>query len=325
MNVLCLGSEVVGAELAAELVRTFLGARFDGGERYIEEWRRSSWKGAAMAKSKTSRAFGARAVGLDRLALARVARERLLEQLIREDAVVGVTSNPTIFQKALASGDCTTSSYARSSRATTTTRRSLLPARRPGHPGRVRPLPPGLGRRERPGRLRLDGGRSDARLRPRGDDRRGDAPARVDRPAEPARQDPGDRAGAGRDRGVHRARALDQRHADLLSGPVCGGRGGVPARARAARRGAAATRRRSPRSRASSSPASTPRRTGGSTRSAHPRAEGQARDREREARLRPLRGDLLRRALGARSRRGARRGSAVSGPRRRRRTPRTGT
>jgi ribose 5-phosphate isomerase B len=35
MNVLCLGSEVVGAELAAELVRTFLAARFDGGERYV--------------------------------------------------------------------------------------------------------------------------------------------------------------------------------------------------------------------------------------------------------------------------------------------------
>ncbi len=35
MNVLCLGSEVVGAELAAELVRTFLRARFDGGERYL--------------------------------------------------------------------------------------------------------------------------------------------------------------------------------------------------------------------------------------------------------------------------------------------------
>jgi len=35
MNVLCLGSEVVGAELAAELVRAFLGARFDGGERYV--------------------------------------------------------------------------------------------------------------------------------------------------------------------------------------------------------------------------------------------------------------------------------------------------
>jgi ribose 5-phosphate isomerase B len=36
MNVLCLGSEVVGAELAGELVRTFLAARFDGGERYVK-------------------------------------------------------------------------------------------------------------------------------------------------------------------------------------------------------------------------------------------------------------------------------------------------
>ena len=35
MNVLCIGSEVVGAELTAELVRAFLGARFDGGERYV--------------------------------------------------------------------------------------------------------------------------------------------------------------------------------------------------------------------------------------------------------------------------------------------------
>ena len=35
MNVLCLGSEVVGAELAAELVRAFLTARFEGGERYV--------------------------------------------------------------------------------------------------------------------------------------------------------------------------------------------------------------------------------------------------------------------------------------------------
>src|SRR5215212_4692038 len=35
MNVLCLGSEIVGPSLAAELVRSFLGARFDGGERYV--------------------------------------------------------------------------------------------------------------------------------------------------------------------------------------------------------------------------------------------------------------------------------------------------
>jgi ribose 5-phosphate isomerase B len=35
MNVLCLGSEVVGAELAAELVRAFLGATFVAEERYL--------------------------------------------------------------------------------------------------------------------------------------------------------------------------------------------------------------------------------------------------------------------------------------------------
>jgi ribose 5-phosphate isomerase B len=35
MNVLCLGSEVVGPSLAADLIRTFLNATFSGGERYV--------------------------------------------------------------------------------------------------------------------------------------------------------------------------------------------------------------------------------------------------------------------------------------------------
>jgi len=35
MNVLCLGSEVVGPSLARELVTAFLNAVFDGGERYV--------------------------------------------------------------------------------------------------------------------------------------------------------------------------------------------------------------------------------------------------------------------------------------------------
>jgi len=35
MNVLCLGSEVIGGELAVDLVRAFVGAQFDGGERYV--------------------------------------------------------------------------------------------------------------------------------------------------------------------------------------------------------------------------------------------------------------------------------------------------
>jgi ribose 5-phosphate isomerase B len=36
MNVLCLGSEVVGASLACDLVRAFLGAQFNGGDRYVK-------------------------------------------------------------------------------------------------------------------------------------------------------------------------------------------------------------------------------------------------------------------------------------------------
>ena len=40
MNVLCLGSEVIGPSLAAELVRAFVGARFDGGDRYVERLRK---------------------------------------------------------------------------------------------------------------------------------------------------------------------------------------------------------------------------------------------------------------------------------------------
>lgn len=40
MNVLCLGSEVIGPSVAAELVRAFLAARFDGGERYVARLRK---------------------------------------------------------------------------------------------------------------------------------------------------------------------------------------------------------------------------------------------------------------------------------------------
>ena len=34
MNVLCIGSGIVGGDLAAELIAAFLSAEFDGGERY---------------------------------------------------------------------------------------------------------------------------------------------------------------------------------------------------------------------------------------------------------------------------------------------------
>ena len=47
MNVLCLGSEIVGASVARELVGVFLAAEFDGGERYVARLE----KVAAMERS----------------------------------------------------------------------------------------------------------------------------------------------------------------------------------------------------------------------------------------------------------------------------------
>jgi ribose 5-phosphate isomerase B len=46
MNILCLGARVIGEELAAELLKDFLGARFSGAERH----RRRLGKIAAMER-----------------------------------------------------------------------------------------------------------------------------------------------------------------------------------------------------------------------------------------------------------------------------------
>jgi ribose 5-phosphate isomerase B len=40
MNVLCLGSEIIGPSLARDLIAAFLDAKFDGGERYVARLRK---------------------------------------------------------------------------------------------------------------------------------------------------------------------------------------------------------------------------------------------------------------------------------------------
>ena len=55
MNVLCLGSEIVGASVARELVTVFLRARFDGGDRYLARLA----KVAAMEKEMRHGEIGA--------------------------------------------------------------------------------------------------------------------------------------------------------------------------------------------------------------------------------------------------------------------------
>ena len=247
-----------------------------------------------------------------------------LARLMEEDAVVGVTSNPTIFQKALSEGDWYDAQL-RAAAAEIDDRVELFFAlaqedirdacdllapvweRTSGVDGYVS--------LEVDPTLAYDRDATFAQaMRFHGD---------VEQ-EEPLREDPRDRAGARRDRGLHRRGALDQRHADLLAAALRGGRRGVPARARAAGRRGRRPRERDLRrellrlaGRHRGRPAARGSRPAGSP--------GQARRREREARVRALDTRRSPASGGRRSRRRARGTSAASGPRRRRRTRRTGT
>src|SRR5205807_3302449 len=54
MNVLCLGSDVVGPSLASDLVRAFLAAHFDGGERYVARLEKVAEMERGMLNAPTS-------------------------------------------------------------------------------------------------------------------------------------------------------------------------------------------------------------------------------------------------------------------------------
>src|SRR5204863_1782991 len=51
MNVLCLGSEVIGPSLAEELIRAFLRAEFDGGERFVRRLKKIEDMERAMQRA----------------------------------------------------------------------------------------------------------------------------------------------------------------------------------------------------------------------------------------------------------------------------------
>ena len=191
-----------------------------------------------------------------------------LAQMMEEDAVTGVTSNPTIFQKAIAAGRRLRRPDARPARARGGPEGDLHRARRPRHRRGVRPdaQASGTSGKGLRGYVSME---VDPTL---ADDTEGTIAeakrlARARRQAEPLREDPGDEAGPAGDRGDDRGRQVDQRHADLLARAAPRGDGGVHPRHRAAGRGRRRPDGRSRRSRASSSRASTPRPTSGSTRS----------------------------------------------------------
>ena len=180
----------------------------------------------------------------------------------------------------------------------------------------------GVRRVERRRRLRLDGGPAGARLRHRRDVRAGAVDREGGRAPEPVREDPGDDGRAARDRGLDRARHLDQHHADLLARALQGGRRGVPARARAPDR----RRRRSVEGRVGRVVLRLARRHGGRqaarrlTRSCRASSRSRTRSSPTSTTSRRSQG-----RAGSTSRAKARRSSAASGRPRRRRIRRTAT
>ena len=244
-----------------------------------------------------------------------------------DQGVVGVTSNPTIFQGAIAEGDAYDEQIREIVEGGESEPKEIFIALAGDD---IRDACDVLRRvydeRRRQGRLRLVRGRPQPRARHRRPrSRRPSAcTALIDKP-EPVHQDPRHAGGPARDRGDDRRRHPRQRDADLLARAPPGGRRGLRPRPAAARR----RRRRPLQGRLRRLVLRLARRHRGRQaprRDRRPRrAQGQARDRQRQARLPDLQGGLLRRGSGRRWRPRAPRSSAACGRRPRRRTPTTAT
>ena len=160
-----------------------------------------------------------------------------LARLMKEDAVVGVTSNPTIFQKALSTGDWYDERLAEVLKTEDDPTEIFLQLAMEDVRDACDLLRPVWDEGEgKDGWVSLEVDPTLAYEREATFEQAIRLPRRG-RPAEPVREDPGDDARPRRDRGLHREGQVDQRDADLLARPLRGGRRGVRQGARAARRG----------------------------------------------------------------------------------------
>jgi transaldolase/glucose-6-phosphate isomerase len=97
MNVLVIGGRVVGVELARELVGVFLNARFTGEARHV---RRLAKMTALANPLRAVQVFG-QSVWLDDIRRSLITSGEL-QRMIEEDGLRGVTSNPAVFERAIA-------------------------------------------------------------------------------------------------------------------------------------------------------------------------------------------------------------------------------
>ena len=106
LNMICLGALVVGHALAWELVKTFLAAQFSGADRHrrrlakVAELENKENKIMKDNPLKQLGAFG-QSIWLDYIRRDLIASGGL-RRLIEEDGLRGMTSNPAIFEKAIA-------------------------------------------------------------------------------------------------------------------------------------------------------------------------------------------------------------------------------
>src|SRR5215471_10825351 len=102
-NVLCLGERVTGPELAIEIARAYLRAEFSDQERH----RRRVGKIAAIEAGSNFPTEAllrqGQSIWMDNIARSMLTSGEL-RRLAWEDRVTGVTSNPTIFEKAMGHG-----------------------------------------------------------------------------------------------------------------------------------------------------------------------------------------------------------------------------
>ena len=208
------------------------------------------------------------AVWLDDLSRVRLTTGSL-DKMRREQHVVGVTTNPSIFQKALSDADAYDAQVKDLAAQRVSVEEAVRLMTAQDVRERVRRRAAGVRRVARawtagcPSRSTRASAHETEKHRRRGEDA---VVAR--RPGKPLHQDPGDPGGpAGDHRDAGRGHQR-QRDADLLARALPRGHGRVPGRHRAGQGERPRHRPRSARWRRSSSPGSTPRSTSASTRSA---------------------------------------------------------
>ena len=244
-----------------------------------------------------------------------------------DEGVVGVTSNPTIFQAAIAEGDAYDEQIRElvSERETEPKEIFLALARDDIRARATSCVPSGTHGNGKDGWVSLEVDPNLAHDTEGTIDEAKRLHALVDRPNLFIKI-PATREGLPGDRGDDRRRHPGQRDADLLArAPPRGGRGLRP-RPPAAASTAAATRRQDRLGRVVLRLARRHRGRQAARRDRRPRrAQGHARDRQRQARLPDLQGDLLGRRVGGARRPRAPPRSAACGRRPRPRTPTTAT